>query len=145
MRGIPIPRRAGACMMIFGNVVDCGEPRADFFKCGRRRRSNRYSRAPIQPRTSTKWDRFKVFRPKFLTEALRRVGDGPRPHSPVLCSKASRGPGRSVMQRSRRVHPPSESTRGGLAVVELAICLPLMVMLTFGAIEAANAIYLKQT
>jgi Flp pilus assembly protein TadG len=35
--------------------------------------------------------------------------------------------------------------RQGLAVVELAICLPLMVMLTFGAIEAANAIYLKQT
>jgi Flp pilus assembly protein TadG len=32
-----------------------------------------------------------------------------------------------------------------LAVVELAICLPLMVMLTFGAIEAANAVYLKQT
>ena len=41
-----------------------------------------------------------------------------------------------------RSHAPS---RQGLAVVELAICLSLMVMLTFGAIEAANAIYLKQT
>lgn len=49
------------------------------------------------------------------------------------------------MQRSRHKQPRSESTRSGLAVVELAICLPLMVMLTFGAIEAANAIYLKQT
>jgi Flp pilus assembly protein TadG len=49
------------------------------------------------------------------------------------------------MQRSRHTHPQCESTRSGLAVVELAICLPLMVMLTFGAIEAANAIYLKQT
>jgi Flp pilus assembly protein TadG len=49
------------------------------------------------------------------------------------------------MQQFRRKPPQSESARSGLAVVELAICLPLMVMLTFGAIEAANAIYLKQT
>jgi Flp pilus assembly protein TadG len=49
------------------------------------------------------------------------------------------------MQRLRREDPCRESTRSGLAVVELAICMPLMVMLTFGAIEAANAIYLKQT
>ncbi|HVJ86846.1 MAG TPA: TadE family protein [Caulifigura sp.] len=38
----------------------------------------------------------------------------------------------------------NKSSRQGLAAVELAICLPLMVMLTFGAVEAANAIYLKQ-
>ncbi len=46
----------------------------------------------------------------------------------------------------RVLHNPStdQAARKGLAVVELAICLPLMVMLTFGAIEAANAIYLKQ-
>ena len=49
------------------------------------------------------------------------------------------------MQRSRHRRLHNESTRSGLAVVELGICLPLMVMLTFGAIEAANAIYLKQT
>jgi Flp pilus assembly protein TadG len=30
-------------------------------------------------------------------------------------------------------------------VVELALCLPLILMMTFGAIEAANSIYLKQT
>ncbi len=41
--------------------------------------------------------------------------------------------------------PTAPADRKGLAVVELAICLPLMVLLTFGAIEAANAIYLKQT
>jgi Flp pilus assembly protein TadG len=49
------------------------------------------------------------------------------------------------MQRSITHRPICDPPREGLAVVELAICLPLMVMLTFGAIEAANAIYLKQT
>ena len=39
----------------------------------------------------------------------------------------------------------ADSRRKGLAVVELAVCLPLLLMLTFGAIEAANAIFLKQT
>lgn len=34
--------------------------------------------------------------------------------------------------------------RRGTATVELAICLPVLVTLVFGAIEAANAIYLKQ-
>lgn len=32
-----------------------------------------------------------------------------------------------------------------MAFVELAVCLPLILMLTFGAIEAANAIFLKQS
>jgi len=49
------------------------------------------------------------------------------------------------MQRTKHPSPTGDAPRRGLAVVELAICLPLMVMLTFGAIEAANAIYLKQT
>ena len=33
----------------------------------------------------------------------------------------------------------------GAAVVELAVCLPVMVLLVFGAIEATNVVYLKQT
>jgi len=47
---------------------------------------------------------------------------------------------------SRR--PPLDCVRGsrrGAAVVELAVCLPLILMLTFGAIEAANAVFLKQS
>jgi Flp pilus assembly protein TadG len=40
---------------------------------------------------------------------------------------------------------PSAPRRRGVAVVELAVCLPLMLMLTFGAIEAANAVFLKQS
>lgn len=34
--------------------------------------------------------------------------------------------------------------RSGVAAVECAVCLPLMLLLTFGAIEASNSIYLKQ-
>ncbi|MCA9260424.1 MAG: pilus assembly protein [Planctomycetales bacterium] len=33
--------------------------------------------------------------------------------------------------------------RRGAAVVELAICLPLLVMLVFGSLQACNLIYLK--
>lgn len=36
------------------------------------------------------------------------------------------------------------SKRRGTATVELAICLPLLVMLIFGGMEAANGIFLKQ-
>jgi Flp pilus assembly protein TadG len=35
--------------------------------------------------------------------------------------------------------------RRGAATVELAICLPIIMLLVFGSIEAANAIHLKQT
>jgi Flp pilus assembly protein TadG len=48
------------------------------------------------------------------------------------------------MQRLRTGSGDRTPSRRGLAVVELAICLPIMVMLTFGAVEAANAVYLKQ-
>ncbi|QDT52045.1 TadE-like protein [Caulifigura coniformis] len=49
------------------------------------------------------------------------------------------------MQRAFLKGRRPRARQSGFAVVELAICLPLMVMLTFGAIEASNAIYLKQT
>jgi Flp pilus assembly protein TadG len=48
------------------------------------------------------------------------------------------------MLRLRQTSQDAFPSRDGLAVVELAICLPVMIMLTFGAVEAANAIYLKQ-
>lgn len=35
--------------------------------------------------------------------------------------------------------------RHGAAIVEMAICFPLLVLLTFGTIESAGAIFLKQT
>jgi Flp pilus assembly protein TadG len=34
--------------------------------------------------------------------------------------------------------------RKGAAVVELAVCLPVMILLTFGSIELTNVIFLKQ-
>ena len=34
--------------------------------------------------------------------------------------------------------------RKGAATIELAVCLPLIVLLIFGGIEAANGIFLKQ-
>lgn len=50
------------------------------------------------------------------------------------------------MQRLARppIFETARSPRQAAAVVELAVCLPIILMLTFGAIEAANAIYLKQ-
>jgi Flp pilus assembly protein TadG len=45
------------------------------------------------------------------------------------------------------VHPPSrqfQRRRRGAAVVELAICLPLLFTIIFGCIEACNMIFLKQ-
>ena len=35
--------------------------------------------------------------------------------------------------------------RLGAAIVEMAICLPLIVLLTFGTIELASGLFLKQT
>lgn len=52
------------------------------------------------------------------------------------------------MQRAAKQHstPPHRAFpgRSGSATVELAICLPLILLITLGAIEAANSIYLKQ-
>jgi len=39
---------------------------------------------------------------------------------------------------------PDVANRGGTAIVEMAICLPLLMLIAFGAIETANAIFLKQ-
>ena len=39
----------------------------------------------------------------------------------------------------------SSLVRRGTATVELAVCLPVMVLVTLGAIESTNAIYLKQS
>ena len=36
-------------------------------------------------------------------------------------------------------------TRRGLAVVEVAVCLPVLTLLVFGAIEASSYIFLKQS
>jgi len=39
----------------------------------------------------------------------------------------------------------SRNKRHGAAIVEMAICLPLLVLLAFGTIETASSIFLKQT
>ncbi|MEZ5941875.1 MAG: TadE/TadG family type IV pilus assembly protein [Planctomycetaceae bacterium] len=49
------------------------------------------------------------------------------------------------MQRLHPTNRRSDKPRQGAALVETAICLPVMLLLTFGAIEASNAIVLKQT
>ncbi|QEG21836.1 TadE/TadG family type IV pilus assembly protein [Mariniblastus fucicola] len=45
--------------------------------------------------------------------------------------------------------PPNIKTkrasRRGAAVVEFAVCLPLIVLIVFGGIEAANMLFLRQT
>jgi Flp pilus assembly protein TadG len=45
------------------------------------------------------------------------------------------------MQRSRKQHPK----RRGVAAVELAICLPMVVMLVLGSIEACSMIFINQS
>lgn len=39
----------------------------------------------------------------------------------------------------------SSSKRRGAAVVEFAVCLPLIILIVFGGIEAANMLFLRQT
>lgn len=39
----------------------------------------------------------------------------------------------------------TRNRRRGAAIVEMAICLPVLVLLTFGTIETAGAIFVKQT
>ncbi|MCA9088986.1 MAG: pilus assembly protein [Planctomycetaceae bacterium] len=46
--------------------------------------------------------------------------------------------------KSVHQYPKSSTARCGAALVELAICLPILLIITFGSIEAANSISLKQ-
>jgi hypothetical protein len=43
------------------------------------------------------------------------------------------------------VSPACSLTRSGAAVIELAVCLPILVLITLATIEACAMIYLKQT
>jgi Flp pilus assembly protein TadG len=45
---------------------------------------------------------------------------------------------------SRQLPYRSVSSRKGTATVELAVCLPLLVIIALGSIEATNAIFLKE-
>ena len=47
---------------------------------------------------------------------------------------------KQMKQSSRANHQ-----RGGVAAVEFAVCLPVIVLLVFGAIEASSFIFLKQS
>ena len=44
-----------------------------------------------------------------------------------------------------RIRRQNHSTIRGIATLEVAVALPLLLILVFGAIEATNAIFLKQT
>ncbi len=48
------------------------------------------------------------------------------------------------MLRAPQPDVSEAAARQGAATVEFAICLPLIVIITFGAIETANGVYLKQ-
>ncbi len=41
-------------------------------------------------------------------------------------------------------HPKSYHSRRGTAVVELAVCLPVIVLLVFASLEGANMLFLRQ-
>lgn len=45
----------------------------------------------------------------------------------------------------QRIRTSGRPTRRGVAVAELAICLPMLVLLTLGTIETCSMIYLKQS
>lgn len=44
-----------------------------------------------------------------------------------------------------RFHPKARRPRRGLAVTELAVCLPLLTALTFGTVDLCAAMFLKET
>ncbi len=55
-----------------------------------------------------------------------------------------------ISKRVNTLTPPSRlpfaaNQRRGVAAVEFAVCLPVLVLLVFGAIEAASFIFLKQS
>lgn len=49
------------------------------------------------------------------------------------------------MQVSSLIPTPRRRNRRGVAAVEFAVCLPVLVLLVFGAIEASSFIFLKQS
>ena len=49
------------------------------------------------------------------------------------------------LQRHRKQIGQRRDQRNGVATVELAVCLPVIVLLVFGAIEASSFIFLKQS
>ena len=54
--------------------------------------------------------------------------------------------GEGVFAKSKfQVRTKNVRWRRGTAVVELAICLPVLTLVIFGSIEACNVIFLKQT
>ena len=48
-------------------------------------------------------------------------------------------------QRNHRSSARKSPHRRGVAAVELAVCLPVIILLVFGAIEASSFIFLKQS
>lgn len=61
-----------------------------------------------------------------------------RGRMPEFCKRA----------RSRDLRPVRhrvEATRSGAAAIELAVCLPVILLLVFGAVEASSQIFLKQS
>ena len=49
-----------------------------------------------------------------------------------------------MIKRYRAPHHTHKHSRRGVATVELAICLPVILLLVVGAIEGSNFIFLKQ-
>jgi hypothetical protein len=59
-------------------------------------------------------------------------------------------PSMTTNQREEQIHDPAarkarRRTRGGVAAAELAVCLPIVVLLVVATIEACSAIFLKQS
>jgi Flp pilus assembly protein TadG len=49
------------------------------------------------------------------------------------------------MLRNRSSNRRNRCTRKGAAVVEFAVCLPVIILVVFGGIEAASMLFLRQT